>query len=85
MEIISTKSIKENTLKLNDFALKTTEKIVSKSIDSVENLQKITSKTIKHGLKFSAKQQDNLFNNLEKEKGMIWRNLNKTLDFFSKN
>jgi hypothetical protein len=85
MKTISKINIKENTLKLNSFALKSTEKVVSKTIDSAEDLQNITSKTIKNGLAFSAKQQDNFFNNLEKGKGMIWKKLNKTLDFFSKN
>lgn len=85
MNTISKINIKENTLKLNHFALKSTEKVVSKTIDSAEDLQKLASKTIKNGLQFSAKQQDNLSNNLEKGKGMIWKNLNKTLDFFSKN
>lgn len=83
--MISTKTIKENTLKLNRFALKATENVVSKTIDTTEDLQKFTSKAMKHSLKFSAKQQDKFFNHLENRKGMIWTNLNKTLDFFSKN
>ncbi|WP_339662891.1 hypothetical protein [uncultured Polaribacter sp.] len=85
MKLISTKNIKENTLKLNSFALKSTEKMFSKTIDSAEDLQKFTSKTIQHSLKFSAKKQDNFFNNLEKGKGIFWKKLNKTIDFFSKN
>lgn len=85
MEITSTKNIKENTLKLNNFALKSTEKIVLKTIDTAEGLQKFTSKTLKNSLQFSEKQQDKLFNNLEKGKNMLWKNVNKTLDFFSKN
>lgn len=85
MKTILTKSIKENTLRFNQFTLKSTEKVVLTSIDKVENLQGFTSKSIKKSLNFTEKQQDILFNNLEKGKGMVWKNLNKTLDFFSKN
>lgn len=76
---------KANTLKLHSFALKASDKIILKSIDVVEDLQNLASKTIKHHLKYAEKQQDNFFENLEKEKGMIWKKLNKTVDFFSKN
>tara|TARA_B100000795_G_scaffold270021_1_gene261961 strand:- start:6643 stop:6936 length:294 start_codon:yes stop_codon:yes gene_type:complete len=85
MKTISTIRIKENTLKLNQLALKTTENIVLKTIDRAENLQEITSKNLKSTFDFTAKQQDRLFNNLEKGKGMIWTNLNKNFGFFSRN
>jgi hypothetical protein len=85
MRTISKANIKEQTLKLNSFALKSTEKVILKSIDTAENLQEITSRKLKSTFKFTAKQQDNFFNNLEKGKGMIWKKLNKSLDFFSKN
>jgi hypothetical protein len=85
MKTISTKDIKDNTLKLNKFALKSTEKVISKTIDTAEDLQNFTSKTLKKSFNFTAKQQDNFFNQLEVGKGMIWKNLNKTFDFFSKN
>tara|TARA_R110000765_G_scaffold396185_1_gene489977 strand:- start:49 stop:306 length:258 start_codon:yes stop_codon:yes gene_type:complete len=85
MKTISKANIKEQTLKLNSFALKSTEKVILKSIDTAENLQEITSKKLRSTFKFTAKQQDNFFNNLEKGKGMIWKKLNKSLDFFSKN
>ena len=85
MKTISAKDIKKNTIKLNNMALETTEKVVLKSIDKAEELQEFTAKSIKKTLDFSEKQQDKLFNNLEKSKKMIWSNLNKGLDFFSKN
>jgi hypothetical protein len=85
MKTISTKEIKKNTAKLNQFALESTEKMVLSTIDKAEDLQEFTSKSIKKTLDFSEKQQDNLFNSLEKGKKMIWANLNKGLDFFSKN
>ena len=84
MKTISKANIKEQILKLNSFALKSTEKTILKSIDTAENLQEITSKKLRSNCKFAAKQQDNFFNNLEKGKGMIWKKLNKSLDFFSK-
>ncbi len=85
MKTISKENIKQQTLKLNSFALKSAEKVILKSIDTAENLQEITSKKLRSTFKFTAKQQDNFFNNLEKGKGMIWKKLNKSLDFFSKN
>lgn len=85
MKTISAKDIKTNTIKLNNIALETTEKVVVKSIDKAEELQEFTAKSIKKTLAFSVKQQDKLFNNLEKSKKMIWSKLNKGLDFFSKN
>jgi len=84
MKTISKANIKEQVLKLNNFALKSTEKTILKSIDRAENLQEITSKKLRSTFKYTAKQQDNFFNNLEKGKGMIWKKLNKSLDFFSK-
>ena len=84
MKTISVKNIKENTLLLNNKALKSTETIVLTSIEKIETVQNKTDELLKKGFAFSEKQQDNLFNNLEKGKKMIWANLNKGLDFFSK-
>lgn len=84
MKTLSAIDIKMNTTKLNNMALETTEKIVLKSIDKAEDLQEFTAKSIKKTLKFSEKQQDKLFNNLEKGKKMMWSKLNKGLDFFNK-
>lgn len=58
--------------------------MILKSIDRAENLQEITSKKLRSTFQYTAKKQDNFFNNLEKGKGMIWKKLNKSLDFFSK-
>ncbi|MGK0447971.1 MAG: hypothetical protein ACJA2M_001751, partial [Polaribacter sp.] len=60
MKTISTIRIKEKTLKLNQLALKTTENMVLKTIDTAENLQEITSKNLKSTFDFTAKQQDRL-------------------------
>jgi putative lipase involved disintegration of autophagic bodies len=85
MKTISKINHTEDTLKMNQLALKATEKVFLKAIDTAENLQELTSKRLKSSFNFAAKQQDRFFNNLEKRKEMIWANLNKTLDFFSKN
>tara|TARA_R110002126_G_scaffold277560_2_gene423526 strand:- start:9330 stop:9626 length:297 start_codon:yes stop_codon:yes gene_type:complete len=85
MKTISIHTIKEQALDLNNKALKITEKRVLSSFDKVENVQNKTDKLLKKSFEFSNKQQDNFFNNLENGKKMIWKNLNKTLDFFSKN
>jgi hypothetical protein len=85
MKAISVKNIKENTQLLNHKVLKSTEKVVLTSFEKIEIAQNRTDKFLKKGFKFSEKQQDNLFNKLEESKKMIWKNLNKTLDFFSKN
>lgn len=85
MKTISIKNIKSNTLSLNNKALKSTENMVLSSFEKIESVQNTTDKLLKKGFSFSEKQQDNLFNNLESGKEMIWKNLNKTLDFFSIN
>ena len=79
-------ALKKNTLKLNQLALKSTENVVIKTINTVEDLQDYTVKKLKTTFIFTDKQLDDVFNNLEKgKKGMIWKNINKTLDYFSKN
>ena len=78
-------ALKKNTLKLNQLALKSTENVVIKTINTVEDLQDYTVKKLKTTFIFTDKQLDDVFNNLEKGKGMIWKNINKTLDYFSIN
>ncbi len=85
MKTISIKNIKENTLLLNDKALKSTEKVLLTFFEKTENAQHKTDEFFKKGFRFSEKQQDIIFNKLENGKNMIWKNLNKGLDFFSKN
>ena len=75
--------MKKNTYKLNKIALKAAEKAILKTINTGENLQEISSKKLKAAISFTAKKQDNFFSKLEKEKEMIWKNLNKVIDLFS--
>lgn len=84
MKTISIQKGTKNLVKLNDFALEKTEKAVVTSIEKIETLQHKTDNLLKKGFDFSEKQQDKLFNSLEKGKKSIWKNLNKVVDFVSK-
>ena len=63
--------------KANDFALNTTEKVITKSIDLSEKGLEFSNTVVKRGLKASAKNQNLVFNTLETIKG-------KAVKFFSK-
>lgn len=84
MKTISIKKGTKNIAKLNDLALNKTEKAVLTSIDKIEEFQTKTDEFLKKGFQYSDKQQEKLFNTLEKGKKSIWRNLNKVADFISK-
>lgn len=55
--------------KANDFALSTTENLVTKSIDLTEKGLGLSSEVVKKALKASAKNQEFVFNTLETVKG----------------
>jgi len=82
MKTINTNTIKKQTLELNDKAIKTTENVILTSFEKIERAQLKTDELLKKGFEFSEKQQDKFFNSLENSKKMIWKNLNKGLDFF---
>lgn len=84
MKTISIKEGTKNIVKLNDFALNKTEKAVVTSIEKIEEFQTKTDTFLKKGLEYSDKQQEKLFNQLEKGKKSIWKNVNKALDSFGK-
>lgn len=84
MKTISIQKGTKNLVKLNDFALEKTEKAVITSIEKIETLQNKTDNLLKKSFDFSEKQQDKLFNNLEKGKKSIWKNVNKIVYFVSK-
>jgi hypothetical protein len=85
MKIISIKAINSNATQFNKYALKSTEKVVLKTIDKTEELQEFSFKAIKNTLNYTEKRQEIIFDKLETGKATFWKNLNKTLDFFSKN
>ena len=82
MKTLTIQDIQKQALTINKKALKATEKRVLNSYQKIENAQNKTEALLKKGLAFSEKQQDHMFNILENGKKMIWKNLNKTLDFF---
>jgi hypothetical protein len=59
--------------------------VVLKTIDKTEELQEFSFKAIKNTLNYTEKRQEIIFDKLETGKATFWKNLNKTLDFFSKN
>ena len=54
MKTISKINHTEDTLKMNQLALKATEKVFLKAINTAENLQEITSKRLKSSFNFAA-------------------------------
>lgn len=85
MKTISIKAINSNATQFNKYALKSTEKVVLKTIDKTEEIQEFSFKAIKNALNYTEKRQEIIFDKLETGKATFWKNLNKTLDFFSKN
>ncbi len=86
MKTIDMKSIKkyftlENVVDIasltNTVVLSTTEKVIMKQFNMVEKFQKLTNKTIKKGLGFSAKQQDLVFDTLESSKEKMLKRFKK--------
>ncbi|RMA58691.1 hypothetical protein [Ulvibacter antarcticus] len=57
--------------KANDFALSTTEKVASKSIEFTEKCLGVSNSVVKQGLKITATQQDMVFDALETVKGKV--------------
>ncbi len=58
-------------LKANDYALNTTEVIVTESIEATAKWQKVADTAIKGGLKLAANQQDLVFDVLNDIKGQF--------------
>lgn len=77
MKTISIKKATQQTAKVNQFALETTEKVVVKSIDTISDLQKKTEKFIHQVLAFSEKQQNKGFDFLEKGKASFQKKTKK--------
>ncbi len=59
------KNTKKIAKKVNGFALKTTEEVVSDSLTIAGQWQDVTNKAIKGGFKLVATQQDILFDTLD--------------------
>jgi hypothetical protein len=84
MKTTSINKLRKKFVILNDKALKITEKTFLASFEKIEKSQNKTKFFLKKVIEMSDKKQDKLFDNLENGKKMIWKNLNKGLDFIGK-
>jgi len=78
-------TVKESSVKMNEFALKSTENVLSNAFVTADKWQVVTGKAVKNGLKFTATQQDMFFDALETAKGQVVKGFNRTKGLFSKN
>lgn len=78
-------NLKNGATKLNVYALKSTEKVISGAFVSAEKWQGVTNNAIKTSLKFTATQQDVFFDNLETAKSQVLKGFQKSKTVFSKN
>ena len=62
---------KKSLNKANDYALNTTEDVVTETITMASQWQKVTEKALKGGVKLLANQQDLVFNTLEMFKSQL--------------
>ena len=74
----TTKKVLGLSTKANDFALNTTEKVFTKSIDLTEKGIGLSTKLVKKGLKASSQNQEVVFNTLETFKGKAVKFLSKS-------
>lgn len=78
-------TVKEVAAKTNDFALKTTEEVVTEMINVATKWQTVTAKAVKGGLKVADTQQNMVFDSLETAKGHILNGVKRSKALFSKN
>lgn len=78
-------TVKSTATKANEFALNSTNEVVSEAIKTVGQWQGVTAKAVKGGLKVAATQQDIMFDTLEAAKGHILKGFNRSKVLFSKN
>jgi len=74
----------DTALLVNTVAITTTEKVFDKGFEVAEKLQSLTEKYLKKGLKFSAEQQDVVFDALEDTKEKAVKTYNKVSKRFGK-
>jgi len=79
------KTVNKSSIKINDFALKSTENLLSELIHTTGKWQVISNNALKDGLKFTAIQQDMIFDTLESTKGQVLKGFKKSKALFSKN
>ena len=78
-------TVKEAATKTNNFALKSTEEVVTEMINAATKWQNVTSKAVKGGLKVVDVQQNIVFETLETAKGHLLNGFKRSKALFSKN
>lgn len=78
-------SAKDTATKVNEFALKSTEEVVTGVLKTAGQWQGVTTKAVKGGLKVVATQQNIMFDALEAAKGQIIKGFKRSKVLFSKN
>lgn len=77
-------TVKTTATKANDFALKSTEKVVVETLNVAGQWQGVTAKAVKGGLKLAATQQDIMFDTLEAAKGHALKGFKRSKALLSK-
>jgi len=62
---------KNSVKKANTFALKSTEDVITETINIAEQWQRVSVKAIKEGFKLASKQQDIVFDGLDTFKAQL--------------
>ena len=78
-------TVKDAATKTNEFALKSTEEVVTEMINAAGKWQNVTLKAVKGGLKVANAQQNMVFDSLETAKGHILNGVKRSKTLFSKN
>ena len=74
---------KGSAKKVNEFALKTTEEVVTETITIAEQWQKVSVKAIKEGFKLASTQQDIVFDALDSLKTQFKYGKKKVVKLFA--
>ena len=77
-------TVKTTATKANEFALKSTEKVVIETLNVAGQWQGVTAKAVKGGLKLAATQQDIMFDTLEAAKGHAVKGFKRSKALLSK-
>jgi len=78
------KTAKATASKANNFALKSTEKVVIETLNVAGQWQGVTAKAVKGGLKLAATQQDIMFDTLEAAKGQAVKGFKRSKALLTK-
>jgi len=77
--------MKANSIKVNDFAISTTENIINAAVKNGTQFQNITDKAVKGGLNLAERQQDIVFTTLNTVKGQILQSTDRLRSIFNYN